>query len=289
MYAILGATGKIGGAAIHSLRARGLPVRAVVRDAAKSDRLMENGCEIAVADILDASGLRQALEGASAVLLICPMNPRAADASGDHAGKIDAICAALAQVNPHSVVVISDYGAHHATGTGITLTFYRLEQRLKSIPVACTFLRSAEHMQNWNRFIKTAASSGVLPVFYRPRTRLIPFVSASDVGIIAADLLVEPGRDTNNLVVHVEGPQRYTMDDIVRGVELATGRAVEPRELPPESWVPALMHGGLSETYARLVAEMYEAHNGGRIDVESQSSHVRRGCTSLADAFATLV
>ncbi len=289
MYAILGATGKIGGTAVRDLRGRGFPVRAIVRDPAKANELAHNGSEIAVADVQDADALGVALRGASAVLVICPMNPKAADAPADHQSKIEAICTALAHVKPRSVVAISDYGAHHATGTGVTLTFHRLEQRLKSLPVSCTFLRSAEHMQNWSRFIKRAASTGVLPTFYRPGTRFLPLVSGLDVGIVAADLLAGPDQKTESVrVVHVEGPRRYSMDEIVKTMGIAVGRHVEAQELPPESWIPALVQGGLSDSYARLVAGMYEAHNAGRIDVESESSEVRRGTTSLVEVFTAL-
>lgn len=289
MYAILGATGRIGGAAIRDLRGRRLPVRAIVRDAAKANYLAQTGCDVTVADVQDADALGLALRGASDALVICPMNPKATDAPADHENKIEAICAALARVKPRSIVAVSDYGAHHATGTGVTLTFHRLEQRLKSLSIPCTFLRSAEHMQNWSRFIRTAASTGVLPTFYRPRTRLLPLVSAFDVGIIAAGLLARPVREIESArVLHVEGPRRYSINEIAKVLGIAVGRPVQAREVPPESWIPALVQGGVSESYARLVAGMYEAHNAGRIDVESESSEVRRGSTSLAEVFTTL-
>jgi NAD(P)H dehydrogenase (quinone) len=224
------------------------------------------------------------------VLVICPMNPGAEDAPAEHARMIGAIGSALEQVKPHSIVAISDYGAHHRTGTGVTLTFHLLEQRLRSIPVPCTFLRSAEHMQNWSRFLKSAAKTGVLPIFYRPNTKVLPLVSAPDVGIVAADLLASPNRKREGAqVVHMEGPRRYSVDEVRETIEAVVGRPVEGRELAPERWVSALIRGGLSESYAQLVAGMYEAHNAGRIDIESEFSEVRRGSTSLADAFAALL
>ena len=289
MYAILGATGKVGGAAVRYLRRRGLPVRAIVRKVPKAEDLAQNGCEIVVADVVDAEDLKSALRGASEVLVICPMNPRAANAREDHERKIGAICGAMEDVNPRLAVVISDYGAHHETGTGVTLTFHQLEQRLSSIPVSCTFLRSAEHMQNWSRFIKTAAKTGVLPTFYRPKTKLLPLVSAPDVGVAAAELLAcAEGMTQGTQVVHVEGPRRYSVDEVIQTIGATVERGVEACELPRERWVSALVEGGLSESYARLVAEMYEAHNDGRIEVELDCGEVRRGRTSLAEAFASL-
>jgi len=63
MFTILGATGKIGGAAARELRTRGKPVRAVVRNAGKAEALRQLGCEIAVAEYHDASALSAAAVG----------------------------------------------------------------------------------------------------------------------------------------------------------------------------------------------------------------------------------
>jgi len=49
MVVICGATGKIGGTVARVLRSRGLPVKAIVRDASKAGALLEQGCDIAVA------------------------------------------------------------------------------------------------------------------------------------------------------------------------------------------------------------------------------------------------
>ncbi len=289
MYAILGATGKIGGATLRELRHRGLPVRAIVRDPTKAPHLAQSGCEVAVADIHDTNALKTALAGSSDVLVICPMNPKASDAPADHESLIAAIGTALERVKPHSIVAISDYGAHHNAGTGIALTFHRLEQKLKSIPVPCTFIRSAEHMQNWSRFLKSAANTGVLPTFYRPSAKLLPIVSAPDVGVIAAGILASPHRNREGVqIVHVEGPRRYSVDEIVKTMAAVLDRPVEGREVPREHWVSALLEGGLSESYAQLLSAMYEAHNAGSIGVESEFSDVRRGSTSLSDAFTAL-
>jgi NAD(P)H dehydrogenase (quinone) len=264
-------------------------VRAIIRDASKAASLAQSGSEIAVADIRAPEELRRALVGANDVLVICPTNPSAEDAAAEQQRMIEAVAEALEHMKPRSVVAISDYGAQHSSGTGITITFHRLEERLRSIPTRWTVLRSAEHMENWSRFLKNAAKSGLLPTFYRPKTKLLPIVSARDVGIVAADLLASSDRrGENGQVVYVEGPRRYSVDEVRQTMEVVAGRPIEGRELPPEKWVSALTQGGLSESYARLVAETYSAHNAGRIDIESEFSDVRRGKTSLVDALSSL-
>jgi uncharacterized protein YbjT (DUF2867 family) len=216
------------------------------------------------------------------------MNPQAQDAGADHLRKIAAITATLESVKPRFVVAISDYGAHHGNGTGIARSFHLFERRLSSLPGTLTVLRSAEHMQNWGRYRKKAKSAGALPLFYRPSTRPVPMVSAVDVGVNAAELLVDPKKASRE-VVHVEGPRRYSMHEVVEAMAAAMGVALRGLKVRPELWIPTLIEGGLSESYARLVSEMYVAHNDGRIDVDPDFPTVRKGSTSLTQVFNSMM
>jgi NAD(P)H dehydrogenase (quinone) len=178
---------------------------------------------------------------------------------------------------------ISDYGAQIPQGTGITLAFHYLEARLRETPTALTLLRSAEHMQNWSRVFKPAAQTGLLPSFHHPEAKMFPMVSASDVGSIAADLLAAPEDKNSPRIVHVEGPRRYSARDVARTLGEALGRPMGVLELPRSEWIATLVRGGLSARYAALIAELYDAHNAGKIDIEEGASDVRRGTTEFAD------
>jgi NAD(P)H dehydrogenase (quinone) len=288
MFTILGATGKIGGTTAQELRTRGKPVRAVVRDTGKAEALRHLGCEIAVAEYHDASALSKALSGSSAVLVLCPMNQRAADAMDDHGRIIEAIVAAIEKTKPGAVIAISDYGAHEELKGSITSIFRLFEQRLRTVATSTTILRSAEHMQNWSRLFSGVRKSGVLPLFHRPATRPIPMVSALDVGRIAADLLLDAERGSPGRIVHAEGPVRYSTTDLLETISQVIDQKVSPMVVPEADWPAALTAAGLSESYARLVAGMYTAHNAGRIEVEPNAGEVRLGTTSLTEAFAAL-
>ena len=277
MIAVLGATGKIGRATIAKLRKQGVPVRAVVRDPVKAADLAL-GAEIVVADLADTRAVRAAIRGADAVQVIVPTNPRAVNPGGEMMRTIEAVGAALEHTEPDYVVAISDYGAEIPAGTGITLLFRFLEERLRRVPADVTFVRSAEHMQNWVRQVPTALRTGTLATLHHPVTKCFPTVSASDVGLVAADLLLEPA----TRVVYVEGPRRYTARDVAEAI------GVEVTELPEAEWVPTLTRGGISESYARLVAELYVAHNAGRIDIEDSVTDVRRGPTELRTVLAEM-
>src|SRR5258708_1826437 len=289
MFAILGATGKVGGAAARELRARGKAVRAVVRDASKAEALRHLGCEIAIADYQNVSALSEAFSGATAVLALCPMNPRAANAMDDHAQMIDAIVVAIDKSKPGIVVAISDYGAHEELQGSITSIFRVLEQKLSMVSSSKIILRSAEHMQNWGRSLSGAAKSGMLPLFYTPANRRFPLVSAPDVGRVAADLLIEAKHGCPNRIVHVEGPIRYSTTDLLQAMEQVAGRPVSPVVVPEQNWLGVLTSAGLTESYASLVAGMYAANNAGRIEIEPNSVEVRRGTSTLTTTFGALL
>ena len=289
MFVILGASGKVGRSTIQTLRAQGAPVRAVVRESSNSADLAALGCEIGIADLRDAAAMKKAMDGAKAVQVICPPRPQAKDAAGEMAETIDAITGALAEVRPDTVLAISDYGAEISQGTGITMAFHYLEAQLRRLPSAVTFVRSAEHMQNWSRFIQSAAETGVLPSLYQPVTKIFPTVSAPDVGSIAGELLLVSFTTPTPRIVHVEGPRRYSVLDVAATLSKIVGREIVPRPIPESDRLPALTRGGLSPSYANLICELYLAHNAGRIDVEPGVGEVRFGKTELSEIFSQLL
>ncbi|KGM32310.1 Rossmann-fold NAD(P)-binding domain-containing protein, partial [Inquilinus limosus] len=239
---------------------------------------------IAVADIVDTEALSAALRDAEGVLAIVPLNPSRGDAAAETRSLIDSLARALEAARPPRTVAISDYGAQHAAGTGITLLFHHLEQRLGGLP-GIAFLRSAEHMQNWGRSLGAAMATGVLASLHHPLDKRFPTVSAPDVGLVAAELL--DAADVPPRILHAEGPQRYTPIDVAAALAGPLGRPVQPVALPRGQWEQALAAGGLGEGYVRLVTELYDAHNAGRIEVEG--GEVRRGTTPLAEVLAALV
>jgi uncharacterized protein YbjT (DUF2867 family) len=65
---VTGGTGFVGGHVVHALRARDIPVRALVRDPKRARRLSAWGAELVVGDIADVTVLRAACIGVRAVI-----------------------------------------------------------------------------------------------------------------------------------------------------------------------------------------------------------------------------
>jgi NAD(P)H dehydrogenase (quinone) len=228
MFAILGATGKVGRTTIKQLRSQGAPVRAVVHKSSNADDLSALGCEIAAADLNETAAIKIAIRGTDVV-------------------------------------------------------------QFRRLPSTVTFLRSAEHMQNWARVIKVASETGVLSSLHHPVGKRFPTVSAQDVGHIAAKLLTDRVTVSAPRVVHVEGPRRYDANEVAATLGNILGREVVARELPQSDWIRILTQAGAGPSYARLVFDLYVAHNAGRIDVEPGATDTRFGTTELRDVFISLL
>jgi uncharacterized protein YbjT (DUF2867 family) len=289
MYVIFGASGKAGQVTVKRLRDAGQSVRAVVRSVDQGRAFAASGCEVVVADLLDRDSVANAIQGAHAVQMLCPVPSAHPDPERGMRDMIDVAADALSANPPRHVLAISDYGAELDAGTGITLLFHYLEERLKRAVPHLTLLRSAEHMQNWARVVPVALSTGVLPSFHHPLTKRFPTVSAHDVGEACAALLLEGAPDPAVRVVSIEGPGRPCALDVARSLGEAAGREIVAHALPRDQWTSTLLRAGLSESHARLITDLYDSHNAGHIDVETNATERRFGTTSLAEVFATIL
>jgi NAD(P)H dehydrogenase (quinone) len=289
MFVIFGASGKAGRVTAAALRRAGKPVRAVVRNARNGESLAAMGCEIALADLCDPVSVSHAIRGAHAVQLLCPVPVGDKHPEATMRTMIDVAVEALREQPPAKLLAISDYGAELPLNTGITRLFHYLEQRVKPVETQLVLLRSAEHMQNWAAFIPAALATGVLPSLHDPLERRFPTVAAQDVGAASAELLLEAPGPRTTRIVSIEGPQRVSVNDIAATLSEVSGRTIQPRALPRELWTPTLLKGGLSDEHARLITDLYDVYNTGKIDVEASRSERRFGATGLKEVFASIV
>jgi uncharacterized protein YbjT (DUF2867 family) len=283
MFTIVGATGKVGYSTSLALRKAGVPVRAVLRDESKAGPLREIGCDIALADLQDSAALAWAVANADAVQVILPP-----DGVGEMRRSIESLAEALKQARPKRVLAISDYGVHVSEDIGMPSMYRIFEERLRQLEMPKVFLRSAEHMQGWGVVIPVAVTAGILPSFHDPVDMEFPTISAPDLGLIAADLLLHPEAGTDLQIVHAEGPRRYCANDVAAAVSQLLGRTVTAEVVPRSQWQENFERF-LNESAAKLLVDLYDAHNkGGLVDVEPNGD-VRYGTTSLIDALRPLV
>ncbi|MBB4279536.1 NmrA family NAD(P)-binding protein [Rhizobium mongolense] len=289
MFAIVGAAGNVGYSTSSALRRTGVPVRAILRDRTKAARLSDIGCEIATADLQDAAALAKAIGDADAVQIIIPVSPRAKEPADDLRRSIESLFEALAQARPKQVLAISDYGAHVADDIGMPSMFRGLEARLAQLETQLLVLRSAEHMHNWGRVIPMAVASGILPTFQDPVDMAQPTISAHDLGLIAADLLLRPKSGKNLEVIHAEGARRYSANDVAAAVSQLSGQVVRARAVPRSQWQETFERT-MPASLANLLIKANDAKNKGcLVEIAPNAGEVRYGPTSLIDALRPLV
>ncbi|QYT06386.1 NAD(P)-bd_dom domain-containing protein [Trichoderma simmonsii] len=289
MFAIVGAAGKVGYATSLALRDAGMPVKAILRDESKAARLTEIGCEIAIADLLDSKALAKAIGDAHTVQIILPPSPQAMDPAEEMRRGIESLASALEEARPKRVLAISDYGAHITNDIGMPTLCRTFEERLSKLDCHKVFLRSAEHMQGWGRAIPRAIESGTLPSFHDPLDMVFPTVSAPDVGVIAADVLLRSASDKIVEIIHAEGPRRYCANDVAAVLSQLLGRTINAEAVPRSQWKGAF-ESVMSPSLAELLIKANDAQNeGGLVDVEPDAKEVRYGTTELLDALRPFV
>jgi NAD(P)H dehydrogenase (quinone) len=275
MYAVTGITGKVGGIVARTLLTAGLPVRAVVRDAEKGRPWAEKGCEVAIASIADAYGLTKAFSGADGVFLMTPPDfdpepgfPRTHEA-------IAAIKNATTGARPGKVVFLSTVGAQ-VSEFNLLNNSKITEEGLRTVHVPVAFLRAAWFMENASWDVG-AAKAGVVPSFLQPLDHPIPMVATADIGRTAVDLLLEGW--TGLRIVEIEGPRRYSANDIGTAFAAAVGHPVRMEPVPRDTWEALFRSQGMNHPLARM--RMIDGFNEGWIDFEGSGAEHRTGRISL--------
>ena len=256
MYAIAGITGKVGGIVARTLLAAGLPVRAVVRDADKGRPWVEKGCEVAIASIADADGLTKAFSGADGVFLMTPpdFDPEPGFPKTHEA--IAAVKTAIFTARPAKVVFLSTVGAQVAEFNLLNNSKIT-EEGLRNVSVPVVFLRAAWFMENASWDVE-AAKAGIVPSFLQPLNHQIPMVATADVGSTAANLLRESW--TGLRIVELEGPRRYSANDVAVGFAEALG--------PRADGTDTTRHVGFNEGWIDFEGGGAE-HRAGRTPLET--------------------
>ena len=283
MFTVTGITGKVGGQVARDLLAKGLKVRAVVRTPAKGEEWAALGCEIAVANIDDAAALTEAFRGAEGVFLMTPPNYDPEIGFPDTHQNAAAIREAIEKGQPKKVVFLSTVGAQ-ATEQNLLNNSSITEAMLRTVSVPVAFLRGAWFMENaaWDI---DSAKTGVVHSFLQPLDHRIPMVATEDIAQTATGLMTETWKGVR--VVELEGPERYSAEDVAAALAGALGNPVRNEIVPRSSWEELFRSQGMKNPILRI--RMIDGFNEGWIDFEAGQEGTKKGTTTLASALRSLV
>lgn len=237
MILVTGAAGNCGSAVIREFVRNEIPVRALVRNGARADKLPDHPLvHVVEADMASAATLGPALEGVERALLISSADPQMVVTQCRF---IDACRAAgVAQVVKMS-------GKESGVGFQpenfrFTRMHQQIEQYLEGCGVPWTHLRPSQFMQVYLREVRSIASDGELRLPFND-IRLSP-VDIADVAKIAFSVLVKGGQE--GCALDFTGPEALSMADIADRISEATGRAVKYRNIGLEERQEALRAAG---------------------------------------------
>ncbi|WP_433971132.1 NmrA family NAD(P)-binding protein [Tunturiibacter lichenicola] len=189
MYAIMGITGKVGGAIAENLLAQGKKVRAIVRNPEKAAQWRDRGVEVAAADFDDSEALASAFEGTEGVFLMVPPNFAPALGFPETRKTLASYRAALSKALPKKAVYLSSIGAEQTSGLGLITSSHLLEQTLGDLPIAHAFLRAGWFMENHAWDVTAAQLEGKIFSNLYPLDRKFSLVATADIGKVGADVL----------------------------------------------------------------------------------------------------
>jgi len=284
MYAVTGVTGKVGGELARTLVAAGRSVRAVVRDAKKGQAWAERGCEIALADMGDASALARAFGGATAVFVLPPPEFDPKPGYPEARAVIRSVVDALKAASPGRVLCLSTIGAD-AQQDNLLSQRTLLEEALGQLSIPLTILRPAWFLDNAAWDVNSARETGTIHSFLQPTHRRLAMVAARDVGHVAAELIQQDWTGTR--VVELEGPSRVSPDDLATAFTRALGHPVRAVAVPHESWEALFRSQGMRNPEPRV--RMLDGFNEGWIDFQDGGRRAIKGSTSAAELIAEIV
>ncbi|GAA1578698.1 NmrA/HSCARG family protein [Kribbella sancticallisti] len=233
VVAVLGATGRQGGAVARHLLVDGWQVRALTRkpDSPASAALRTAGAQVAQCDMADTDSLLRVFEGAYGVFSV--QNPMIAGHDGEVRQGRNVADAAKAAGVQHVVYGSAGPGIR---GTGVDSWEAKLiiADYLRSLQVPLTVLRPMAFLELMTDkdFYPSVAIWHVMPKLAGDRT-LIPWLAVDDLGAAAARVFAEPaGFVGAELPLAAEFRSIEELRDI-----WATVKGRSPRGFPMPVWL----------------------------------------------------
>lgn len=186
-FLVTGAAGKTGAAVVRALRARDLPVRAIVhRRDARSAALDRDGAETVVADMFDPDQMLDAMRGTQRAYFVPFFHTHMIQGSV-------AFAVAATEAKLESIVELGQFLSHRAHPAIMTRQTWLTDRMFAQLPgVAHTILNPGMFADNFLRVIDFAALLGVFPVLSGDG-EAAP-VSNEDVARVAVAALLAPDR-----------------------------------------------------------------------------------------------
>lgn len=239
---VIGGTGNTGRGVITTLAAKGRPVRALVRDAAKLGDLPATAVE---GDLDRPESLARAMAGVAALFVAAPVNR---DAVQRFRNVFDAARAA----GVGHVVKLSAQGAAPGAAAAILRQHAEADRALADSGLGHTILRPSVFFQNLLSQAHVIAATGG---FYLPvGNARVAMLDARDIGEAAANVLVGGGHA--GATYTLTGAESLDYATVAERLGAIIGETVTYTPVPVAAAEAALVEAGLPAWEAGAIAEI---------------------------------
>jgi NAD(P)H dehydrogenase (quinone) len=285
MFVITGATGQVGSHIAKYLLEKKQPVRIIVRNPDKAKQLAELGATVHLGDIDNPSDIQAGFAGADVVFLLDPPAYHEPNVEEITRQRLDTLKAAIVQKGVKRVVALTSGGVHQRDIDIGNLRYAQIwEDRLKDLNVPVSSLRPAWFMENWLPAIGMAQQNGQFPSLLRNLDRPIPQIAARDIAKIAAEVMLSTWKGFQ--VLELEGPQRYSANDVANTLSKHLGKDVHPSIITREALPSMLLSINTHPNSIDGWVTMLDFTNGDKAPFEHEEAAVK-GTTTL-DIFISL-
>lgn len=278
---VTGATGNTGQGVAGELLRKGYQVRALVRDVAKAQGLRDQGADVVIGDLDDASTLSPSLfDGVEKVYLLTWNGPTALQQSKNFLGALKASGA-----TPH-VVRHSAYGAAECR---IIKQLREAEDDLKASGCEWTLLQPTFFMQNTMMAAQTVQEQGT--VYFDWGDGKAGMVDVRDIVDSAVGVLTAEGDEFKGQSYVLTGPESIGFADVAEKIGAAVGKPVQYVAVPHEMAKQTMTGMGMPEFVVEGFAELAVGFENGFADltndsVERLAGHAPRSFDQFVGVFA---
>jgi uncharacterized protein YbjT (DUF2867 family) len=254
MILVTGATGLNGKELLRWLSAKGIAVRALVRNPAKAEAVAAlPNVEIVQGDLARPETLAPALRDVDRAMLISSSAPDMLDVQSSF---IDA----ARKAGVRHVVKLSGIMPELDSAFRFARMHGEIEKRLEASGMAFTHLRAGEFMAAYFRQVPMMAAKGAM--FLPMEEARIASIDVGDIAEIAARVLTGSGHEGKTYPL--TGPEALTMRQVAEKLSAATGKTVRYVNVPPEDARQAQLAAGMPPYLADALFELFAERRNGK-------------------------
>ncbi len=254
MILVTGANGMSGSEVIRRLAARGVPVRALVRNRAKAEKFKSlPNVEIVEGDMANPDTLAGPLAGVDRAMLISSSAPDMFEVQSN-------FIEAARKAGVKHVVKLSGIMPEIDSPFRFARMHGEIEKRLEESGMAYTHLRAGEFFTAYFRQTPSIVARGVIALPMEDAR--IASIDVGDIAEVAITTLTTPGHEGK--IYPLTGPEAHTMAEVAAKLSAVIGKPIQYVNVAPEDAKKANLERGLPPYMADALYELFAERRRGK-------------------------